>query len=53
MDRIESSGFDFFDKVRRGYLEIASNNNDRFIVINANNDIDSIHNEILFNLNIK
>ena len=53
MDRIESSGFEFFDKVRKGYLEIASNNDDRFIVINANNDIDSIHNEILFNLNIK
>ena len=31
----------------------ASNNEDRFIVINANNDIDSIHDEILFNLNIK
>ena len=53
MDRIESSGFEFFEKVRRGYLEIASNNDDRFIVINANNDIDSIHNEILFNLGIK
>ena len=53
MDRIESSGFEFFDKVRKGYLEIASNNDDRFIVINANNDIDSIHDEILFNLNIK
>ena len=53
MDRIESSGFEFFDKVRKGYLEIASNNDDRFIVINANNEIDSIHDEILFNLNIK
>ena len=53
MDRIESSGFEFFDKVRKGYLEIASNNDDRFVVINANNDIDSIHDEILVNLNIK
>ena len=52
MDRIESSGIAFFNKVRNGYLKIASDNNDRFSVINANNDIDIIHNEILSNLNL-
>ena len=35
IDRIESSGYDFFNKVRNGYLEIAKNNEDRFIIINA------------------
>ena len=51
-DRIESAGIDFFNKVRAGYLEIASDNNDRFIVIDANSDIDSIHNNIISSLNL-
>ena len=51
-DRIESAGIDFFNKVRAGYLEIASDNNDRFIVIDANSDIDSIHNQIISSLNL-
>ncbi len=51
-DRIESAGIDFFNKVRAGYLEIASDNKDRFIVIDANNDIDSIHNNIISSLNL-
>jgi len=51
-DRIESSGIDFFNKVRAGYLEIASDNKDRFIVIDANSDIDSIHNNIISSLNL-
>ena len=51
-DRIESAGIDFFNKVRTGYLEIASDNKDRFIVIDANSDIDSIHNNIISSLNL-
>ena len=51
-DRIESAGIDFFNKVRAGYLEIASDNKDRFIVIDANSDIDSIHNNIILSLNL-
>ena len=51
-DRIESSGIDFFNKVRAGYLEIASDNKDRFIVIDANSDINSIHNNIISSLNL-
>ena len=51
-DRIESAGIDFFNKVRAGYLEIASDNKDRFIVIDANSDIDSIHNNIISSLNL-
>ena len=51
-DRIESAGIDFFNKVRAGYLKIASDNKDRFIVIDANSDIDSIHNNIISSLNL-
>ena len=51
-DRIESAGIDFFNKVRAGYQEIASDNKDRFIVIDANSDIDSIHNNIISSLNL-
>jgi len=52
-DRIESSGNEFFNKVRKGYLKIAKSNPERFIKINAENDIDKIHNVILKNLNLK
>ena len=52
-DRIESSGNEFFDSVRKGYLKIAKSNPDRFIKINAEGDIDNIHNKILIELNFK
>ena len=52
-DRIESSGDKFFNKVRNGYLKIAKSNPDRFIIINADDDIDNIHTEILINLDLK
>jgi len=46
-DRIESSSNDFFNKVRKGYLSIAKANKNRFVIINAANDIDKIHNIIV------
>ena len=46
-DRIESSSNDFFNKVRRGYKEIAKANKNRFEIINAANDIDKIHQIII------
>ena len=49
-DRIESSSKDFFNKVRKGYLKIAKNNNERFIIINASNDIEIIHNKVVKNV---
>ena len=52
IDRIESSGNDFFNKVRNGYLEIAKNNEDRFIIINGSKTVDEIHNNIIQNINI-
>ena len=52
IDRIESSGYDFFNKVRDGYLEIAKNNEDRFIIINGSKTVDEIHNNIIQNIDI-
>ena len=52
IDRIESSGNDFFNKVRNGYLEIAKKNEDRFIIINGSKTVDEIHNNIIQNINI-
>tara|TARA_B100000965_G_scaffold397587_1_gene414338 strand:+ start:749 stop:1339 length:591 start_codon:yes stop_codon:yes gene_type:complete len=49
-DRIESSSKDFFNKVRKGYLKIAKNNQERFFIINAANDIEKIHNEVIKNI---
>ena len=52
IDRIESSGYDFFNKVRNGYLEIAKNNEDRFIIINGSKTVDEIHNNIIQSIDI-
>ena len=52
IDRIESSGYDFFNKVRNGYLEIAKNNEERFIIINGSKTVDEIHNNIIQNIDI-
>ena len=52
IDRIESSGYDFFNKVRNGYLEIAKNNEDRFIIINGSKTVDEIHNNIIQNIDM-
>ena len=49
-DRIESSSKVFFNKVRKGYLKIAKNNQERFFIINAANDIEKIHNEVIKNI---
>ena len=47
-DRIESSGIEFFNKVRNGYLEIAQDK--RFITIDASNNVQSIHESIIKNI---
>lgn len=51
-DRIESSGTEFFNNVRNGYLQIASEDKKRFMVLNALDEIKNIHNKILKKLNI-
>jgi dTMP kinase len=45
-DRMEESGRIFFEKVRKGYLVLAKEEPERFIVVNGNRQIDIIHNEI-------
>lgn len=50
-DRIESSGIEFFNNVRNGYLEIAKNNVNRFLVIDGTLSINEIHNAIVKKLN--
>ena len=50
-DRIESSGIEFFNNVRNGYLEIAKNNVNRFLVIDGTLRIYEIHNAIIKKLN--
>lgn len=46
-DRIESSGDEFFEKVRQGYLEIAKSQPERIKVIDAMGSIDDINKEII------
>ena len=46
-DRIESSSKNFFNKVRNGYLSIAKKNINRFVVLNASENIDDIHKIII------
>ena len=47
MDRIESSGIEFFNNVRRGYLELAKNNSSRIKVIDASMDVNDISDQII------
>lgn len=47
LDRMESSGYDFFNKVRNGYLEIAKANINRMHVINGLKSRDDIFSSIL------
>ena len=46
-DRIESSGNEFFEKVRSGYLSIAQSDSERVKVLKANESIHVIHKNIL------
>ncbi len=47
LDRMESSGYDFFNKVRNGYFEIAKENKNRVHVINGLKSRDDIFASIL------
>lgn len=46
-NRYEKMGLDFHENVRHGFLEIAKSNPQRCVVINAEDDIDSIHRQIV------
>ncbi len=44
-DRMESSESDFYDKVRKAYLDLAARH-ERFVIINAEQEIDEIQEQI-------
>ena len=46
MDRMENEPIEFFNKVRKGYLEIVSENPERVISLDANKSIDELKDEI-------
>jgi len=46
MDRMESESVEFFDRVRQGYLQIASENPERVINLDANKSINELKDEI-------
>ena len=47
LDRMERSGLDFYTNVRRGYLQIALAEEERFIMLDATATPQGIHDEIL------
>ena len=46
-DRMESAGLEFFEKVRKGFLEIAKQEPKRVKVVDSTQSIESIHKQIL------
>ena len=46
-DRMESAGIDFFNRVRKGYLEIAKKEPDRVKIINSSDTIENIHKKVV------
>lgn len=46
-NRYEELSFDFHNKVRNGFLEIAKNNASRIKIINANNDVSKVAEQIV------
>jgi len=53
MDRMESESIEFFDKVRQGYLKIASENPERVVCMDANKSIGELKDEIATKTNEK
>jgi len=46
VDRLESAGNEFFNRVREGYLKIADKNNNRFKILDADKDITELSDKI-------
>jgi len=42
-DRLEKESVDFYERTRKMFLEVANEDKERYIVINGNNDLDSVH----------
>jgi len=45
-DRMEDQPLDFFERVRQGYLDLAKNESDRMVLIDASGSIEEVHAEI-------
>lgn len=45
-DRMESSGIEFFNKVRNGYLELAKKEPDRIKVVDSTRTIEQVHSDV-------
>ena len=46
-DRMESAGKEFFERVRKGYLQIAKNEPNRVKLINSVDSIENIHKQVV------
>ncbi len=52
VDRLEAEDIVFHQKVRNGFLALAKNNPKRFIVVDATQKVDALHQEIIFKLGL-
>ena len=52
MDRMESEDISFYERVRNGYLTLASEHKERFVVIDASQTLKSVQAEIAFHLDV-
>ena len=50
IDRMESEEISFYERVREGYLQLAEQYNDRFVVIDANQSLDLVQKAIMTHL---
>ena len=50
IDRMESEEISFYERVRDGYLQLAEQYNDRFVVIDANQSLDLVQKAIMTHL---
>ena len=46
-DRMETSGREFFERVRQGYLKIGEKDFERVKIINSSDTIENIHNKVI------
>ncbi len=51
VDRMEKEQLSFYERVRNGYLKLANEQKERFVVIDASNSVDSINSEIWQHIN--
>lgn len=52
-NRFESKGMTFHQQVRQGYLDLAKKDSNRFIIIDASQDENQVHKDIVSALNLR